>query len=441
MTGSFFFGLLTLLPLCAVGAFFVFAEYSLVVSRSTRIAEFAEKGIPGARAVQRVMRDPDRFFAATQIGITLNSLLIGLLSEPAFSGTLGQALVSLGLPVDAGVLRAIGTGIGLVFASYLQIVLSELVPRSITLAMAERIALLVVPLMSLISALLSPFIWLLKTSSRLVIRLLRVVGLRVPSGKDRLHTAEELRMLLEASEEGGVIDEGEAELIDNALDFSEVSVREVMVPRTEMICLDATDPLEKVMHTISAHSFDRYPVFNQDIDHITGILHVKDLARAAWSRASHMTAGQLMRQQLLTVPDSHRADEVLAKMRSTHSYLAIVLDEYGGTAGLVSLYDLLVTLAGGIGESKHDATADIHTRADGTVLVNGLTNLGDFGDEFNIELKDDNYDTIGGYVMGQLGRIPAVGDEIAVGVTGPRLRVEAMDGKRVEQLRVIKTDT
>ncbi len=437
VSDSFWLGLASLLPLAAIGAFFVFAEYSLVVSRPTRIAELAEKGNRAAKTVQTVMKDPDRYFAATQIGITLNSLLIGLLSEPAFSSTLSNALMSLNLPLDTGLVRGVGTAIGLVLASFLQIVLSELVPRNITLSMAERIALIVTPPMNFIAVLLTPFIWLLKKASRLVMRILRLLGLRVSDGRDRLHTAEELRRLLEASEEGGVIHGDDAELIDNALDFSELGVREIMVPRTEMVCIEAGERLENVVRIVSANPYDRYPVYEETPDNIVGILHAKDLMRAAWQHASHLTAAQLMRPEPLAVPDSQRADEVLTQMRTAHAYMAIVLDEFGGTAGVITRDSLLDAIAGDLGESRNDADADIRTGADGSLLISGLTTLGEVNDALDIEIEDDNYDTIGGWVMGQLGRIPKVGDEIKL-PSGTLLRVEGMDGKRVDQLRLLR---
>lgn len=427
-------GIVSLFVLIALNAFFVFAEYSLAVSRRTRIVELAEQGNATAKLVNRVMQDPDRFFAATQVGITFTSIAIGVLSEPAFSQLLSGIFDSIGVAVPflQGVSTILGALSGLVIASYFQIVLAELVPRSITLRMAERIALIVVPPMNVLAALFRPFVWLLKSSSRLVLRLL---GFKPNADNERLHTVEELRMLVAASEKGGVIESEQGEMLSKVFSFGDTTVREVMVPRTEMTCANVEATLHEAAHLFATHAFSRMPVYEESLDHIVGILHIKDLMRALLSTTRTPSLRQLVREPFF-VPDTQRADELLQQFRARHEYLAVVLDEYGGTAGLVTLNDLVARIIGDVSDSIVVAPPDIQHGSDGSAMINGLTTIGDINDAFALRLDDPNYDTIGGFIMGCLGRIPKVGDCVELKPQGVQLRVEEMDKLRVAKVRL-----
>jgi len=433
MDAEIAFGIASLFLLLLVNAFFVFAEYSVAVSRKTRIAALAEQGSAPARVVLGVMEDPEQFFAATQVGVTLTSLAVGALSEPAFSRLLTQALATIGelVPFASWLTPFVGALAGLLVASYFQIVLAELVPRAVTLRLAERVALIVVPPMRVLAQLFAPFGWLLKGSSRLV---LRALGFRSDLGTERLHTVEELRMLIEASERGGVIEAEQGELLNKVFSFGDTTVREVMIPRTEMVCINVESSLSEVAHLFSARAYSRLPVYEGSLDRIVGVLHIKDLVPALLSPTRVPHIRQLMREPFF-VPDTQRADELLQQFRARREYMAIVLDEYGGTAGLVTLNDLLARLIGGLKEPAA-ALPDIQQASDGSALINGLTPIGDVNEAFGLSLEDPNYDTIGGFVMGQLGRIPVVGDCVELKSQGVVLCVEEMDKLRVARLRL-----
>jgi CBS domain containing-hemolysin-like protein len=432
MESSLFVGVASLFVLIVVNAFFVFAEYSVAVSRQTRIAELADKGSAQAKLALRVMQDPDRFFAATQVGVTLTSLAVGALSEPAFSSVLGRLFDAVGaaVPFLSGISTFLSALSGLIVASYFQIVLAELVPRSITLRMAERIALIVVPPMNVLAVLFHPFVLLLKGSSRAV---LRVLGFKPDAASERIHTLEELRMLVEESEKGGLIESEQSEMLNAVFSFGDTTAREVMVPRTEMTCVNVDAPLQEAAHQFATHAHSRIPVYEESIDHIIGILSIKDLMRALLSNTRTPSVRQLMRAPFF-VPDTQRADELLQQFRARHEYLAVVLDEYGGTAGIVTLNDLVARIIGEMEGASAQVMPDIQRRTDGTAMINGLTTIGDVNDAFELNLDDPNYDTIGGYVMGNLGRIPKVGDVIAVPGRDIQLRVEEMDKLRVAKI-------
>ncbi len=427
-------GIASLFILIAINAFFVFAEYSLVVSRKTRIAELAEQGDAGAQVVLRVMEDPDRFFAATQIGVTLTSVAVGVVSEPAFTQVFTHLLGGIVPPWLPGLAAVMGGLVGLFIASFFQIVLAELVPRSITLRSAERIALIVVAPMNTLAGLLRPAIWLLKSASRLVLRLL---GYSPDMGDERLYSVDELRMLVAASQKGGLIESEQRDMLDAVFSFGDLPVREVMVPRTEMVCVDVESSLEDVVRLLSEHPLNQLPVYQESLDNIVGVLRSKDMMRALLRGARPMTVRELMRPAFF-VPDSQRADELLQQFRRHRQSMAIVLDEYGGTAGLVTLSDLLAEIVGEVGESPADRVPDIQMAPDGSALINGLASLNDVNEALGLQLRDEHFETVGGYIMSRLGRIPRPGDEVQAEGDRAWLRVEEMDKLRVARVRFVR---
>ncbi|MCS6773527.1 MAG: hemolysin family protein [Anaerolineae bacterium] len=427
-------GVGSLFVLVLVNAFFVFAEYSLAVSRRTRILELAESGDARAQIVARVMEDPDRFFAATQVGVTLASLAIGAIGEPAFGALIERVAVLAGVPTIqplASALPILSPVLALVIASYFQIVLAELTPRAITLRMAEQIALIVVPPMNALASLLRPFVWLLRSSSRLI---LRAIGIQSSLDNARLHTLEELKMLVEASEKGGVIEPTQSDMVSAVFSLGDITVREVMVPRTAMVCASADASLSQVAHLFATHAYSRIPVYDGSLDHIIGVLHVKDLIHALLSETRKPELKDLLREPFF-VPDTQRADELLQQLRERREYMAIVLDEYGGTAGLVTLNDLVGRIVGEMQDLNAPTPPSIQPTDDGA-LINGLATIGDVNDAFNLKLTDPHYDTIGGYVMGKLGRIPKVGDRVEDKAHGVVFVVEEMDRLRVAKVRL-----
>lgn len=428
----FITGVLTLIILSSLSSLFVMAEYSLVASRRTRLVEMAEKGRRGARTVLAVLADLERFLAGVQIGITLISIAVGILAEPPISASLEVGLQSLHPAVPDNVVIAVGGVLGLLMATYIHIILGELVPRSVALRSVESVACVVVPPLNALNLLLRPFIWLLNLSARAVLRLF---GIRVQGSASRLYSAAELELLVEESQKGGTLESGAGEMISKVFSFGDLSVREIMVPRTELICVNAQSSLHEVAHTLANHAFDRLPVYEDSIDRIVGVLHVKDLIRALLPNTRPVTVRQLMREPYF-VPDTQRADELLTQLRGRREYMAVVLDEYGGTAGLVTLNDLISRIVGEVSDTLEPPAIQQHD--DGTALINGLTTIGDINDAFGLNLHDDNYDTIGGHIMGRLGRVARVGDSIDLPNAPYVARVEEMDKLRVAKVRLIR---
>ena len=430
---SFITGIILLLILSGISAIWVATEYSVVASRRSRLSEMAEQKYVGAQTVINMLPDIDKFLAGLQIGVTIITIAVGVLVEPPISESILLGFNTINLNLPTAVVNTIGTLTSLVLATYINIVLGELVPRSLALRSAERLACVLVPIMMIINRLIYPFIWLLNASTRLVLRML---GIKTDKIDNKFYSIEELKMLLAESEKGGIIESEQGVMLNNIFSFGETTVREVMVPRTEMLSIDVETSLDQVIHLLAANPLDRIPVYQESLDHIIGMLHVKDLVRAIYPKPHTLSVRQLMREPFF-VPDTQRADELLQQMRTKREAMAIVLDEYGGTAGLVTLNGLLAEIVGAVGVDA-SSPPDIQAHSDGSALLNGLTTIGEVNNAFGIEITDPNYDTIGGYVMGFLGRIPKSGDEFEVKEHAIRLRVEEMDRLRVSKVRLFK---
>ncbi len=426
-------GALALLILA--NAFFVAAEFSLVGVRRTRIEELVASGVSAARTVQRAVEDPDRFIAATQLGITIASLGLGWIGEPALAHLLEPLFGFLppGWGSPASHAAAAGT-IAFIVITFLLVVVGELVPKSVALQRPESTALLVAPPVLLTEQIFRPLIWGLNTAGDFA---LRMIGFNPAQGPHVVHSVAELKLLVDASQQSGVIEPDEKEMLHAVFDFSDMLVRQVMVPRTEMIGIEASAPLPDVVQTVVAHSLDRFPVYENDLDHIVGILHTRDLVRVVYREGlrSQVRVRDIARD-VLFVPETIRASDLLIRFRARKQHIAIVLDEYGGTAGMVTLSDLLEEIVGEVGDVFDREGPDIERLPNGVALVNGLALIEDVNDAFGLNLVDPNYETIAGYILGRTGRMAQVGDEIDAGSV--RLRVEAMDGLRIARVKLTR---
>jgi CBS domain containing-hemolysin-like protein len=425
------FDLLRLLGVAALvlaNGFFVAAEFALVSVRRTRVEELIQQGKASARAVKKALADPDRFIAATQLGITIASLGLGWLGEPALAHLI-DPVVRLFPEKWTGIASlTISAGIAFAVITFLHVVIGELMPKSIALQRPETTALIVARPTLFTEMLFKPAIWALNGTGNL---LLRLIGMRAASGHEMVHSVEELKMLVEASEESGVLEDTEREMLHAVFDFGELTAREVMVPRTELIAVEADAPLHSLIHLAIAHPHTQFPIFEDDVDHVIGLAHVKDLVRVQHDERRDATVRGLMRE-VMFVPDTIRLDDLLQQFRAKRQHAAIVLDEFGGTAGFVTLEDLIEKIVGEVRDPFDKSAPEIQNLPDGSVLVDGLTRIEDVNVFFGLSLHDDNYDTIAGFVLGRLGRMAKVGD--AVEADGVRLKVETMDGLRIARL-------
>jgi CBS domain containing-hemolysin-like protein len=417
-------GLLAVLALVLANGFFVAAEFSLVTVRKTRIDQLIAEGSRPAGVVRRALTDPDSYIAATQLGITMASLGLGWIGEPALASLIEPMFAFLGqaaAPTAHSVAVAVAFGV----ITALHIVLGELAPKTVALQHPERTALLVAAPTELFMRLFWPFIALLNGMGRAVVR---SFGLRPPSGHSLVHSEEELKMLVTASQEAGVLEEDEEQMLHRVFGFGDLTAGHVMVPRTELVAIPHDATLEMILGTLRQGGHDRYPVYRNDLDDILGIVHLTDIVPVI-ARGVALDLPKLVRDAMV-VPETLPADEVLAEMRSHQTSMAIVIDEYGGTAGLVTFAGLMERIVGEPGQGR--AGTRITVLPDGSALVDGFALVTDINAQFGLHIDEDTYHTIGGYVLGRLGRRARIGDRIEV--ERRTMRVEGLEGLRVARV-------
>jgi CBS domain containing-hemolysin-like protein len=428
-----------LLRLVAVGllvltnGFFVAAEFSLVSVRQTRIAELVSNGNLSAVSVQKALQNPDRVIAATQLGITLASLGLGWIGEPALAHLLLPVVNLFPGAMQSGVSHALSAGLAFAIITFLHVVAGELAPKSIALQNPERTSLFVARPTLWSETIFKPAIWALNGAGN---ALLRLIGIKPAAGHELVHSVEELKMLVTASTEGGVVERQESEMLHAVFDFGELLVRQVMIPRTEVTAVEADIPLPDIIPLITESTYTKFPVYDDNLDTILGIVHVKDLLRdmlePGWQER---TARSLLREAIY-VPETLPVSTLMREFRDNRQHIAIVLDEYGGTAGLVTLEDLLEEIVGEVSDPFDRFTPNIEELPDGSFLIDGMTLIEDVNAHLELELQDPNYDTIAGYMLGKLGHIPRLKESVEG--DGVRLRVEAMDGLRISQLSLTR---
>ncbi len=422
--------LLAVLALVLLNGFFVAAEFALVTIRRTRIEQLIDEGSGAARAVKRALSDLDTFIAATQLGITMASLSLGWIGEPVLADLIAPAFEFV--PENAAGITAHGVAFVIAFSmiTAMHIIFGELAPKSVALQRTEPTALLVARPLEVFLTVFRPFIIGLNGAGRWATGLL---GLRPATSEELVHSVEEIRMLVEETGEAGLLDPEERHLIGRAIEFGQLVAYQAMVPRTEVVAVPAGMPFAELVAFIAETGHARYPVFDGSLDDIVGVLHVTDVLRAMERGGAEGRAARALARPALSVPDSIRLDDVLTLMRQRRTEMAVLIDEYGGTTGIVTMFDLMERVFGEVG-SEFEPQA-ITLLLDGSALLSGLALISDVNERFDLSLSDEEYDTIGGYVFGLLGREPHEGDEVAI--DGYRARIEALDGLRIDRLRLI----
>ena len=414
------------MALVLANGFFVAAEFSIVAVRKTRIDQLVAENHRGARAVRRAVTNPDSYIAATQLGITMASLGLGWIGEPALAALIQPLLRFLPATLAETTAHSMAVAVAFAVVTALHIVLGELAPKTIALERAEATALLVVKPTELFMRVFSPFIRLLNGAGQAVVRAL---GLQSRGGHAMVHSEEELKMLVTASQEAGVLEEGEEQMLHRVFGFADLTAGQVMVPRTELIAVSAAMSRQSLIDEISRGGYTRVPVYRESLDDVVGILHVVDLLKPI-AAGGNVDAAALAREAL-AVPRTLAADDVLAEMRRRGVREALVIDEYGGTAGMITFDSLMERI---VGELATGATARINVLPDGSADIDGLVLSTEVNLQFDLQIDQDTFTTVGGFVLGQLGRRPRIGDTVAI--EGRTMRVDALDGIRVARVRL-----
>ncbi len=429
--GSIAGRMVVVLVLVLINAFFVAAEFALVAVRHSRIDELAEAGDKRARTVQGALQDLDRYIAGTQLGITIASLGLGWVGEPAVAGILDRILEAFGMaPPPAGVHTAASFTVGFLILTFLHIVLGELAPKSIALVRPEGVSRVVATPLIFFSRIMSPLIWVCNGAANGLLKLFNISRVTEIQG----HSPDELRLLVMQSRAHGRLDESDTAMLAGVLDFHYKKARDVMRPRTEVVSLETSATEEEVWKRIKEERYSRYPVIRETIDDVIGVFLAKDL----WLRdeSAPFSLKELTRE-VLYVPDSRAAERVLDDLRKTRAHMAVVLDEYGGTAGIITMEDLIEEVIGDISD-EYDFAARTAIEADGVLELDGTMSLIDVRSDHRVQIPEGDWTTLGGYAFAKLGRLPRMGDRVPV--PGGELEIIAMDGRRIAALRVHRAD-
>ena len=426
--------LLAIILLVLLNAFFVGAEFALVRSRRTRLEAMTRTGDRLARIALRASSNISSVLSASQLGVTLSSLGLGWVAESTVGSMFESLFSNLPFAIEASARLTIAATFALIIVTYLHVVFGELTPKAAALNHPEGLARWLAPPLLGFAFITKPFTFFLNRSAQVI---LRSLGQQSAGQEEAVHSPEEIRLLVEQSQESGQMQAHDADLIDAVFEFSEKNAREVMTPRTELVALPVEATLSEVLSIVEESGLSRYPVYSESIDNIIGVVLAKDLLKLLAPRANTeaFDLPSIMRP-VHVIPGSREVEEVLADFKRLKEHMAIVLDEYGGTAGVVTMEDLLEEIVGEIldeYDTPEDAEAPMHTRA-GETLVPGSTHIGELNEHFALSVPDEDYTTIGGYVFGVLGRLPVVGDRIIAG--GAIFIVREMDGRRIETLAV-----
>jgi CBS domain containing-hemolysin-like protein len=411
--------------------FFVAAEYALVTVRRTRIQEMLDQGSKGARRVADLQQNPARFISAIQLGVTLSSLALGAIGEPVVSRLLETPLDWLPAGWHGGIALTVSAILAFTILSFFHVVMGEIVPKSYTLQHAERVSLVVATPINLFYAVFRPFIWALIAASSMVLRWL---GLPPEARRTAVHSEEELKMLVNASREQGVLEEEEQTMLHKVFAFADKDAVDVMVPRPDVVALPLDMPVTELLRLMLQHPYTRYPVYEDELDNIAGVLHVRDLFGALHDRGIDGVDVRSLLRAAIVVPETKRLDELLAEFRATSNHMAIVVDEYGSVAGLATLEDLLEEIVGEIGDEFDVPEAGIRRLGVGRMRLGGSFPIEEFNVRFGTSLPDEDYHSVGGFVFGELGRAPRVGDSVKT--DGVRFEVSGVDGPRIVEVDV-----
>ncbi len=432
--------LIVIIFLLFLNGFFVAAEFALVGVRKTKITQLSNEGNFNAKLALDAVKNLDKYIAAVQLGITISSLGIGWVGESALARLIIPFFKFLPANYDTIAAHTISAAIAFAVITVLHVVVGELMPKSIALQFPVKTTLWVAKPMFVITRLFAPFVFLLNGLGAV---LLKLCGIEPAQAHAAAHSPEELNMLIDASYKGGVLNAKEAEMLSNVFKFSELSVSQIMLPRPDMVCIPANASVEELYKIILENKYTRYPVYENDLDHITGILNIKDIYPQI-IEGKKIDIQSLLRD-VYYVPETMPAEKLAVEFQQRRLQMAIVVDEFGGTSGLVTHEDVLEEIFGDVqDEFDDDEEVEVKQLSDNVYEVCGKMRTDEFCSRFNIQFDDDeDVNTIGGYFTKKLGRIAREKDEIADNYF--KYRVSKTDSSRIVKLKITRisseTDT
>jgi putative hemolysin len=430
-----FVSILVLAILVVLNAFFAASEIALISLNDNKIRIQAEEGDKKAVLLQKLLGEPSRFLATIQIGITLAGFLASAFASESFSDPLVKALVSLGIPVSEALLKTIAVFIITILLSYFTLVLGELVPKRLAMKKSESIARFVANPLHVLSVITAPFVKFLTASTNFFVRLFGVD----PNAEEEHVTEEEIRMMVDVGEEKGTIHESEKEMINNIFEFNNKTVSDIMTHRTEIAALPVDTGLSEVIAFFNREKYSRVPVYEENIDNIIGVVHSKYLIRylSEGGGKEDFSLRDII-QKPYFVPVSKRTDILFKELQQNKTHMAVIIDEYGGTAGIATLEDLVEEIVGNIFDEDDEVEKDMEKLDDNTYLIKGSVSLDEVQEALDVDLPVEEYETLSGFLIGQMGRIPEKGDQSVIEFNQLVFKVEEVEEKRISRVKVCK---
>lgn len=432
--GSIILKVVLLFILTLLNAFFAMSEIAIISLNDTKIDKLAEEGHKKAKQVKKLTENSSNFLSTIQIGVTLAGFLTSATAAQSFASMLTDALAKTAVAnvIPLGLISGVSTVLITLVTSYFSLVLGELAPKKIAMQKPEKVSFAVVPVLLFVSKVTKPFVKILSVSTNAVVRLF---GLD-PNADEEEVTEEEIRMMVDVGQEKGVIEDVQKEMINNIFEFDDIDVADIMTHRTDMACVDAEDPLADIIQLSMEEGYSRIPVYEEDPDNVVGIVYIKDLLKYIGSSLPEALHLKDVMRKAYYVPESKRCGALFAEMTEKHIQMAIVVDEYGGTAGLVTLEDIVEAIVGNIQDEYDNEDVEISKINETTFTIDGVTDLEEVEEQLGIQFPEDDYDTLGGFIISQLGFLPQDGDMNTVEFENIRFTVLNVEERRIGKIKV-----
>ena len=426
--------LVLLFVLILVNAFFAMSEIAIISLNDTKTERLAEEGHKKAKLVMKLTKNSSNFLSTIQIGVTLAGFLTSASASQSFvemlSGTIRR--ISLFSGISTGVINGVSMVLITVITSYFSLVLGELAPKKIAMHNPEKISYKVVGILLFVQKATIPFVKVLSVSTNAIVRLFGID----PQADTESVTEEEIRMMVDAGEEKGVIEDVQKEMINNIFEFDDIDAGDIMTHRTDMVAIEVDDPLEDVIQLTIEEGRSRIPVYEEDLDNIIGVIYVKDLLPYVGHQLPKETTLRSLMRQAFYVPESKRCGDLFKEMTETHTQMAIVVDEYGGTAGLVTIEDLLESIVGNIQDEYDDEEEEISKINENTFTIDGTTSIDEVDELVGVTIPEGDYDTLAGFLISNLGFLPKDGEMNEVEYENLHFTILNVEDRRIGKVRV-----
>ncbi|MGN0519989.1 MAG: hemolysin family protein [Candidatus Fimenecus sp.] len=432
--GSIILKVILLFILTLLNAFFAMSEIAIISLNDAKIDKMAEDGHKKARQVKKLTENSSNFLSTIQIGVTLAGFLTSATAAQSFATMLTNAIAKTAVAnvVPLGLISGVSTVLITLITSYFSLVLGELAPKKIAMQKSEQVSFAVVPVLLFVSKVCKPFVKVLSVSTNAVVRLFGID----PNADEEEVTEEEIRMMVDVGQEKGVIEDVQKEMINNIFEFDDIDVADIMTHRTDMACVEIEDSLQETIKLSIDEGYSRIPVYEEDPDNVVGVVYIKDLLKYIGTSLPKSKGLKDVMREAYFVPESKRCGALFSEMTEKHIQMAIVVDEYGGTAGLVTLEDIIEAIVGNIQDEYDNEDEEISKINETTFTIDGITDLEEVEEQIDIKFPEDDYDTLGGFIISRLGFLPQDGEMNTVEYENVRFTVLNVEERRIGRVKV-----